>query len=74
MRRMENENKGGGVRKIIQIACSESQGGARPSFSLVTLCDDGTLWGMAEDPEWTKFPTIPQEEHEPTIQPTQEKT
>lgn len=45
------------MRKPIQIAISEHQGGV----ALTALCDDGTMWDLNSG-QWIELPAIPQDE------------
>jgi hypothetical protein len=49
-------------RKIIQIAHAMSD---ERGFSIVALCDDGTLWDFdGQYRNWRQIPAIPQESAE----------
>ena len=63
------------MRKIIQIAVSESMGydnnseNLEQSETIVALCNDGTLWRRwlnlvgynRNDPKWVKIENVPQD-------------
>ena len=52
-------------RQIIQVT-SAATGAGEGQFSLVALCNDGTIWQLCvEDDEfvWDPLPGVPQSEH-----------
>lgn len=51
------------MRKVIQFQVMPPAGADGVS-SLVTLCDDGTLWEFGADAEWVQLEGVPQDEPE----------
>jgi len=52
------------TRKPVQVAVTRMDNSymTQCNYIIVTLCDDGTVWEMADTrPEWRQLPEIPQD-------------